>query len=210
MSRSYEGQHVIISFESRKCIHARKCAQNAPHIFNVNADGDWIQPDKGEVQQAIDVANLCPSGAITYQLKNNTPTPEVKVNTAHIWENGPLALRGNLNIENQGASQNATLCRCGLSRKKPFCDGAHIKGEFQATGEVSVAESEPTEQTGGQLNVKPLKDGPLYVTGNLEICAGSGRLVKRGSKMALCRCGQSNNKPFCDGTHKSIGFTAEG
>ncbi|MBL1421743.1 MAG: CDGSH iron-sulfur domain-containing protein [Alphaproteobacteria bacterium] len=210
MPRSYEGQEITVSFEPKKCIHSRKCAQNAPDIFNVKADGDWIQPDNGDVHQSINVANLCPSGAITYKLKNQASNPDIKVNTLHMWENGPLALRGNLDITDQQASQNATLCRCGLSRKKPFCDGAHLKGDFQATGDANSIESEPLEQTGGQVHIKPLKDGPLYVTGNLEICAGSGRLIKHTTKTALCRCGKSNNKPFCDGAHKATGFSAEG
>lgn len=54
----------------------------------------------------------------------------------------------------------------------------------------------------------PIANGPMKVEGNLEICAGSGRVVQRGSTVFLCRCGASQNKPFCDGSHKAIGFTA--
>ena len=54
----------------------------------------------------------------------------------------------------------------------------------------------------------PRENGPLLVEGNLEICSGTGRTVNRVVKTALCRCGQSANKPYCDGSHKAIGFTA--
>jgi CDGSH-type Zn-finger protein len=52
-----------------------------------------------------------------------------------------------------------------------------------------------------------VKDGPLEAEGSLEICSGTGRTVLRTVKTHLCRCGGSADKPFCDGTHKRIGFT---
>ncbi|MEE8093516.1 MAG: CDGSH iron-sulfur domain-containing protein [Gammaproteobacteria bacterium] len=44
---------------------------------------------------------------------------------------------------------------------------------------------------------------------NVSIVASSGRVAWQGKGVALCRCGQSNNKPFCDGAHKAAGFEAE-
>ena len=61
----------------------------------------------------------------------------------------------------------------------------------------------------GALKITPLKSGPLLVDGNLELCSGTGRTINRATKTALCRCGQSANKPYCDGTHAKVGFTAE-
>jgi CDGSH-type Zn-finger protein len=58
----------------------------------------------------------------------------------------------------------------------------------------------------GPLRVDPQPDGPLQVRGNLEIVSGTGRVVSRLTQARLCRCGGSNNKPFCDGTHTRIGF----
>jgi hypothetical protein len=60
--------------------------------------------------------------------------------------------------------------------------------------------------TGGKLSVEMRPDGPLVLTGNLSIRAGSGRLAWQGDKAFLCRCGASQNKPFCDGSHKKVGF----
>jgi CDGSH-type Zn-finger protein len=59
------------------------------------------------------------------------------------------------------------------------------------------------------LEIRPVKDGPLLLNGNVTIVNGSGRESWRGSKTALCRCGESNNKPFCDGQHKKIGFSSD-
>jgi len=70
--------------------------------------------------------------------------------------------------------------------------------------------SEPLAVRGGTLAIDPERDGPLVVTGNLEICAGTGRTVDRVTRARLCRCGGSANKPFCDGTHRRIGFSSTG
>jgi CDGSH-type Zn-finger protein len=58
----------------------------------------------------------------------------------------------------------------------------------------------------GPLEIEPQVNGPLKVSGNLEITSGTGRVVARVMGAALCRCGGSQNKPFCDGTHAKIGF----
>jgi uncharacterized Fe-S cluster protein YjdI len=53
-------------------------------------------------------------------------------------------------------------------------------------------------------------NGPNLLAGNLEIRNEAGELVKTAKRLALCRCGGSSTKPFCDGTHKQIGFTDPG
>lgn len=63
-------------------------------------------------------------------------------------------------------------------------------------------------QTDSQVTIKALTDGPLEVSGEVEILAADGSLVKESTKSFLCRCGHSENKPFCDGAHKREGFTA--
>jgi CDGSH-type Zn-finger protein len=59
--------------------------------------------------------------------------------------------------------------------------------------------------------IRPLKDGPLEITGKLTMVdvAGAQQPVSEDS-VYLCRCGQSANKPFCDGSHKKAGFEAPG
>ena len=59
-----------------------------------------------------------------------------------------------------------------------------------------------------EVTIKSLTDGPLEVSGDVEILAADGSVVKETSKSYLCRCGHSENKPFCDGAHKREGFTA--
>jgi CDGSH-type Zn-finger protein len=101
----------------------------------------------------------------------------------------------------------ATLCRCGLSSRKPFCDNSHIKGGFVASGEPAARESAlGIPELTGPVVVEPLTNGPLKITGALEVTSGTGRSVARVKSAFFCRCGQSANKPFCDGSHKRVGF----
>ena len=69
-----------------------------------------------------------------------------------------------------------------------------------------IEHSRVGEPIGRRLDIRPQRNGPLVISGNLEICAGTGRTVDRVTGARLCRCGGSQNKPFCDGTHARIHF----
>ena len=99
-----------------------------------------------------------------------------------------------------------TLCRCGASKNKPFCDGSHHEVNFAASGEPPTGKADMLPVRDGPLAIDPLTDGPLQVRGNMEIISGTGRVVARLESARLCRCGASNNKPFCDGSHARVGF----
>lgn len=59
--------------------------------------------------------------------------------------------------------------------------------------------------------ITPYPDGPYLVRGTFEIVDANGEVIDtRRKTVALCRCGSSRTKPFCDGTHKTIGFKAPG
>jgi len=52
------------------------------------------------------------------------------------------------------------------------------------------------------------ENGPLKVTGVTSMTDAAGNAIECKERMFLCRCGQSANKPFCDGTHKKVGWTS--
>jgi len=202
---------IEIRFDTRRCIHSRFCVLGAPRVFLANVEGPWLHPENDSVEHLVHVAQDCPSGAITYRrLDGGADEQAPEVNTANLRQNGPYAFRATLRIEGQQPMYRATLCRCGQSKNKPFCDNSHIAAGFEATGEPETMPSEPLEVRGGALQVSPLRDGPLHVRGPLEICCGTGRTVTRTENVKLCRCGGSASKPFCDGTHARIGFRSEG
>jgi len=175
--------------------------------FSGQHAGGWIHPDALPVESVVEIAHACPSGAIRYRRKDGVPdeTPP-PVNLVAIREAGPYAVRAELQLAGLSGAYRATLCRCGASKNKPFCDGSHHDVGFTASGEPDTTQADLLEVRNGPLVIEPETDGPLQVRGNLEITSGTGRVVARVVRARLCRCGASNTKPFCDSSHVRIGF----
>jgi CDGSH-type Zn-finger protein/uncharacterized Fe-S cluster protein YjdI len=203
-----EGTHLTLIFETKRCIHSRHCVTGAPKVFVANVQGPWIHPDEMDPELLAGIAHVCPSGAIRYARKDGRPDePVPPVNLIAIREAGPYAVRGEIHLDGAPAPYRATLCRCGGSKNKPFCDGTHHAIGFAASGEPATGDATAMlEARDGVLAIDPQTDGPLQIRGNLEITSGTGRVVARVQQAKLCRCGGSNSKPFCDGTHAKIGF----
>ncbi|HEU5073979.1 MAG TPA: ferritin-like domain-containing protein [Polyangiaceae bacterium] len=201
---------ITIHFDSKRCIHSRHCVLGAPRVFLANVEGPWLHPENASAEQLTEIAHACPSGAITYERHDGGPQEgSPQVNVLYIRENGPLAVHADIELEGHGRLYRTTLCRCGQSKNKPFCDGAHNSVDFHATGEPPTEASEPLNERAGTLHIRPLPNGPNEVRGNLEILAGTGRRVRQVQSVRLCRCGGSANKPYCDGTHTRIGFRSD-
>ena len=198
--------------------------------------------------------------------------------------NGPILVKGEVNLKESSGKITAknemtALCRCGASKNKPFCDGAHSKIEFSDACEsdgsknhiqrfesdqvivrynkelcshaahcsaklpqvfkpgetpwITPNEANPEEviatvkkcpsgalayEVGGQVtkdfdraepNIEVAKDGPYYVGGSIPLEGATIAKDCSNEHYALCRCGQSRNKPFCDGYHYDIDFKAD-
>jgi len=202
---------ITVRFDGHRCIHARHCVVEAPAAFVGNSTrGSWIHPEAVTVEHCVHVAHNCPSGAITYQRRDGGPQETAPaVNVVRVRENGPLAVQAAIELPD-GASFRATLCRCGKSKRKPYCDGrSHSTSGFAASGEPVTISTEPLAGRGGTLKIDPLPNGPLRLDGNVEILSGTGRVVLRTQTARLCRCGASGNKPFCDGSHARVGFRSD-
>ena len=203
----YRGKHLVLRFDGKKCIHSRSCVLAQPSVYRANVQGPWIDPDGASVEAVMETAHQCPSGAISYErIDGGANEAPAKVNVARVRENGPIALQGELEIEGVGSALRATLCRCGASKNKPYCDGSHVDAGFEASGEPKAGKLDALDQRAGPLKIIPNTDGPITVEGNVEVLSGTGRAILRTQKMWICRCGGSKNKPYCDGTHTKTGF----
>jgi CDGSH-type Zn-finger protein/uncharacterized Fe-S cluster protein YjdI len=208
-AKRFEGASVEVYWESRLCIHVGECGRADNELFVAGRE-PWCDPDLVQLRDVTEVVERCPSGALTYARKDGVAEKAVPENVLFVANNGPLFLRGDLHIEGApadmpGVAYRAALCRCGRSKNKPFCDNSHEAAGFVDHGAVGPS-GEGISTVGGPLHVAPTENGPLLVTGNLTIRTPTGRVAWRGRKCALCRCGGSSNKPFCDGTHRSNGF----
>ena len=204
------GRTAVIEFDSSKCIHSRHCVLDRPDVFVPNVQGEWIHPDAATADEVVVLARNCPSGAIVARRLDGGPEESAPiVNTVRVLENGPLAIRAELSLRGKRAGLRATLCRCGQSRRKPYCDGAHATAAFTATGEPPAKEAAPLAQRSGPLEVSPVPNGPLKLSGPMEVVSGTGRTINRAVELHFCRCGHSKTKPYCDGGHKALGFVAD-
>jgi CDGSH-type Zn-finger protein/uncharacterized Fe-S cluster protein YjdI len=212
MVETVRGTDVTIMFDGKRCVHSRHCVLGHPDVFVPNVKGEWIHPDAAPADEVLAIGRVCPSGAIRVMRNDGSATTDKApiVNTVRVRENGPLAFEADLRIRGEvQPTPRATLCRCGASKSKPFCDGSHSEIGFAATGEPQTKDFAALEARGGTLDIEPTPNGSLKVTGNLEIVSGTGRTVNKVTQVWLCRCGQSKNKPYCDGSHKAAGFVAE-
>lgn len=211
MAKTYSGAGVEVTWDAGRCIHSRRCVLGLPGVFVADAEGPWIRPDAAAADEVAEVVRRCPSGALGVRRPDGAAAEAPPaVNTLRLQENGPYEVRAEIVTSGAPDGTRRVLCRCGLSAKKPYCDNSHESGHFLATGEVAPRDGAELEARDGPLELTPIENGPLRVSGNLEIVAGSGRRVTTVKSAFLCRCGRSGNKPFCDGTHKKVGFTAAG
>lgn len=134
--RRYTGEDVDITYSLKRCIHAKACINRLSEVFDTKKR-PWINADGAAADGVAEMIPLCPSGALHYERKDGgaaeaTPTE----NTIVIWKNGPLQVTGDMSIQGATVAMDSetrvTLCRCGSSQNKPFCDGSHHKIEFKA------------------------------------------------------------------------------
>ncbi|MBX3066910.1 MAG: CDGSH iron-sulfur domain-containing protein [Anaerolineae bacterium] len=210
--RRYRGTAVDVTYSLRRCIHAEQCIHHLREVFD-NEKRPWIQPENSAADEIARTVMLCPSGALHYERKDGgTEEATPAINTITLWRNGPLEVRGDLDIvgatvDVRGETR-ATLCRCGASQNKPFCDNSHLSSGFEAVEQTVMATS-PSAEQGGKLTITPTTNGSLHLEGKLQIYNEAGELIFTGDDVWLCRCGGSGDKPFCDSTHERNGFAAE-
>ena len=119
----FKGPKIILKDAPKLCVHAGFCDR---------AGGIWELTKKSgerELKTAIEEAGNCPSGRLVIIEPEFKPSIAVTENAEGIA--GPLWVKGRIPIEsakgkNYEARNRVTLCRCGASKNKPFCDGSHL------------------------------------------------------------------------------------
>ena len=136
--RDYPGKEITVHDNRKICSHASECVNNLSSVFKLGSR-PWINPDASNKNDIIHVVRRCPSGALSYSIDGveYRDTEEQRNPTVTVLKNGPYHITGGIELigENiqfgEGASkEHYTLCRCGASENKPFCDGAHKSSKF--------------------------------------------------------------------------------
>ncbi len=126
---TYQGKKITVYDNRSICAHAGICTDGLPAVFH-NREGSFVDPDGASVAEIIDIVNQCPSGALSYIIDDESETRLIDEASIFISPNGPYVLKGKVVLldmsKGEGASESySSLCRCGASKNKPFCDGSH-------------------------------------------------------------------------------------
>lgn len=205
----YASPDAVVSWDAARCIHAAECVRTLPEVFDPKAK-PWIRADLAELRALGTAVERCPSGALALHASDGgTLMQKPATNIGLLTPQGPLYVRGNITLVHGGGSTAETrvaLCRCGASLNKPYCDNSHRETGFSDPGALpaSVAAA-PGADMAAPLTITPIPNGPNQVNGPLTLHGSGGRTAFAATTF-LCRCGASRNKPYCDGSHRAIGF----
>ena len=130
----YRGKKITIHDNRVLCAHAGLCTEGLASVFKYGSE-PWIDPDGAQVEAIVATIRTCPSGALSYSLEGAEQQAQPHAAAITVTKDGPYAVVGSVRLigEVWGAGASAehyTLCRCGGSKNKPFCDGAHWSIRF--------------------------------------------------------------------------------
>lgn len=211
--RSYESDDMVVEYDARRCIHAAECVHGLPSVFDPQKR-PWIEPGGAAADELARVVERCPTGALQYRRRDGGPGEAAPdANTVRLSPDGPVYVSGRIRLVLPGGEvledTRMALCRCGASGNKPFCDNAHVEAGFSDVGVVVENQlREGDDDAGPALEITLAKNGPILLRGPVAVVSTDGEACA-GARGALCRCGHSANKPFCDGAHATAGFEAD-
>ena len=132
---AYAGKRITIFDNRAICAHAAFCTDELAAVFR-HHDTPWIVPDAAGLEKIVSTIKKCPSGALSYAIDGVEAAPPQRPPMVTVTDNGPYAITGGIELMGvklgDGASaEHYTLCRCGASKNKPFCDGSHWDAGFK-------------------------------------------------------------------------------
>lgn len=137
MRNVYRGAGVEVSFDLDLCIHIGECLRGQREVFQLRRR-PWVLPDAADPETVVAVVERCPSGALLYRRLDGAAQEHREGVQVTPMRDGPLLVVGEIEVRREDGSTEvlprATLCRCGQSLHKPFCDNQHLKVDFRAPG----------------------------------------------------------------------------
>jgi len=136
--RAYKGKKITVFYNRELCTHAARCVAGSPDVFNPK-ENPWIRPDTRDVEKLKETILKCPSGALSFKEEGEDEISDFGLSEEKIRvaKDGPYYVEGSIELEGvefgEGSScEHYSLCRCGKSGNKPFCDGYHHEIGFKA------------------------------------------------------------------------------
>ena len=131
----YVGNELTVHDNRGACAHAGMCTDGLPTVWRMKEE-PWIHPDSASADEVARVVRNCPSGALMISIDGVVSGDQEREPAIHIAKNGPYVVTGSPELVGEKfgegvSTEHFTLCRCGSSKNKPFCDGAHWTIEFR-------------------------------------------------------------------------------
>jgi len=131
---NYAGEKITIHDNRGICAHAGRCTDGLPAVWRLKQE-PWIDPNGASREEIIATIRKCPSGALSYTTEGTEHRDRDGKPSVFVAPNGPYVVSGGPDLvdtpRGEGAStDHFTLCRCGGSKNKPFCDGTHWHNKF--------------------------------------------------------------------------------
>ncbi len=133
---NYVGKKVTIHDNRGICSHVGYCTDNLPSVFRLGTE-PWIDPDAAAMDEIIATIKKCPSGALSYSVDGVEHRDQERDPLVTALKNGPYLVIGGIEVAGHAgraeevSEEHCTLCRCGSSKNKPFCDGSHWSIGFE-------------------------------------------------------------------------------
>jgi len=135
ITKKYTNGEITVIWKPHLCVHAAICFTELPSVF-IPYERPWIKMDGATTEEIIDIVAQCPTQAISYYWNHKGQKTEEEKTEVVIIKNGPFLIKGSFKVldidGNEIVSENpASLCRCGQTKDRPFCDGSHIQYDFK-------------------------------------------------------------------------------
>jgi CDGSH-type Zn-finger protein/truncated hemoglobin YjbI len=133
---SYAAADEVTVYDDRTvCCHYGQCTRRLPAVFRADA-GPFVDPGQARADEIVEVVRGCPSGALAYAHNGGEPIERHERPSITATVDGPYRVRGAIQVIAADGRlyerrERQVLCRCGLSRNKPFCDGSHWYAGFR-------------------------------------------------------------------------------
>jgi uncharacterized Fe-S cluster protein YjdI/CDGSH-type Zn-finger protein len=137
MRKSYPSKDIVVTYDPRKCIHAKRCVEGSPAVFKPG-ERPWIQPEGADADALAATVAQCPTGSLRYERLDGGPAESVPTETViTAQKDGPAFVHGPAPLVDaagnrwEDAGHRYALCRCGGSGNKPYCDNTHLTMGFE-------------------------------------------------------------------------------
>ena len=138
ITKRYTNGEITVVWKPHLCVHATTCFTELPKVF-IPYERPWIRMGGASTEEIMDTVAKCPTQAISYYWNNEEKKEQPKQEATteiRIMKNGPYIIKGAFKMLDSDGNEIVTdktisLCRCGLSKNHPFCDGSHTKKGFR-------------------------------------------------------------------------------